>query len=221
MTNGIAKSTDAAIRKIIDGTTLSLGQDRVIDLYIPRASLDYVPADATINRAIELVAPRPALRSKCHEKVRLMVAFLHADHFSRPTPKGEIKRQFRQVASGLKGAKAALKRVSKESREWLLSCTDQPELFVLNLNLVIEQAKSGVKYLGSKRGRHQEIDKLNAAAFSFQLIREFGAAAPTLTTKGPYYELASTLYEAATSIPSCNLETYCRAYFKRYARSDR
>lgn len=220
MTNRSAKATESELLKIIDGTAFRLGQELVaaeIKFSIPRASLEYIPVDSTIKRAMELVDPSPELKSKCREKVKLMVAFLHADHFARPTPRGEIKKQCRQIVVGLRKTRAALKRLSEQSRTWLLSCLEDPEFFVLGLNLVMGQAEQGEIYLAGKKGRHQAVDKLNAAAFSFQLIREFGKAAPTLTTNGPYFELASTLYEAATTIPNCDLTAYCRRFFKRYA----
>ncbi|MFZ2068313.1 MAG: hypothetical protein WAV27_20260 [Xanthobacteraceae bacterium] len=60
--------------------------------------------------------------------------------------------------------------------------------------------------------RYDRIDKGYAAFAAFHLLEEFGACRPTLTAAGPYFELASALYEAAAG-RSENIERQCRSYF--------
>ena len=57
--------------------------------------------------------------------------------------------------------------------------------------------------------------KYFAAMFAFALIKFFSIRAPTLTTDGPFFRLATYLYEAATAIPDQNLERQCRREFHK------
>jgi hypothetical protein len=53
--------------------------------------------------------------------------------------------------------------------------------------------------------------KLSAASFASQLIEGYGIKPPTLTIGGPYYELASVLYGAATGEHEADLSRQCKA----------
>jgi hypothetical protein len=57
--------------------------------------------------------------------------------------------------------------------------------------------------------------KLTAASNAFRLIKDFSGARPTLTAGGPFYELASTLYEGGTGNVMADLSWYCRKIFHR------
>src|SRR5690349_15799243 len=187
MTTGRAKEpVDTSFIKLLDGIPrLGFGPPEVIDAWIPKASLSYIPSPDVVERSLNLIGPPPEQRVVCCEQIIYMIRLIHADHFARPTPRGEVKKQFTQFGAALKKAKSALKRISTESHTWLMSCVDEPELFLLNINLLIHQAESGMKYIGSRRGRHTDLAKANTSLFAFQLLRAFAQKPPTLTVNGP------------------------------------
>jgi len=80
-----------------------------------------------------------------------------------------------------------------------------------SLSSLIDLAESVADRIVVKKGsRGTDFTKLNAASSAHQLLTKFGQKPPTLTTDGPYYRLASSLYESATGKPCMDLSRQCR-----------
>ena len=55
---------------------------------------------------------------------------------------------------------------------------------------------------------------------AYDLLIEFSSKAPTRTVGGPFYELASLLYESATGIVGADLSRACKGRLSAEAESD-
>lgn len=64
--------------------------------------------------------------------------------------------------------------------------------------------------LATRTGRHQDLTKLNIAQHAYDLLEEYASKKPNLTVEGPFYQLASVLYEAATGEQESDLQRPCR-----------
>lgn len=65
-----------------------------------------------------------------------------------------------------------------------------------------------------RRTRPSNMLKRFCALFAFDLIERFGGERATLTIDGPFFRLASVLYEAAAGTRDANLERACRLVFR-------
>jgi hypothetical protein len=65
-----------------------------------------------------------------------------------------------------------------------------------------------------RSGGRQNYRKQEAATCALLLLAHFGQR-PTLTGSGPFFVLASVLYEAATGEPNIDLDGQCRAAHKQ------
>ena len=72
-----------------------------------------------------------------------------------------------------------------------------------------------------RSGGHPNYRKQAAAEFAWALLALYGRKRPTLTTGGPYFDLASLLYEAGTGKEAIDLRRQCRAAFPRRAVAQR
>jgi hypothetical protein len=66
-----------------------------------------------------------------------------------------------------------------------------------------------------RSGSPGRIDKTFAATEALSLLRRFASGGPTLTAEGPFFNLATALYEKATGEASANLDWQCRQAFRR------
>jgi hypothetical protein len=88
---------------------------------------------------------------------------------------------------------------------------------------VLSSIKAQAKHLTDNTVFHKGgavIDrlKLSAAGKAFHLLKDFGTKFPTRTIGGQYYELASTLYEAATDKVGLDLSRSCKGFIKMRAQ---
>jgi hypothetical protein len=84
--------------------------------------------------------------------------------------------------------------------------------FLNELEALVTAAVEAADRMHIKGGKRLNAFKLMTAVHAALLIEIFGAKSPTLTVGGPYYELASILYGAATGEPSADLSRHCKTW---------
>jgi hypothetical protein len=85
------------------------------------------------------------------------------------------------------------------------------EIFLSDLEIAALRAELQSMQLKVPRsGGQPNYRKQNAAEFALVLLMQFGRKQPTLTPSGPFFSLASVLYEAVTGKKDANLERQCR-----------
>jgi hypothetical protein len=90
------------------------------------------------------------------------------------------------------------------------------EYIAINLEQQSQQLKV------PRSGGRTDYRKQTAAEFALVLLAHYGRKHPTLTTGGPFLELASILYEAATGKRNVDLDRQCRTVHQQYfPRRDR
>jgi hypothetical protein len=116
---------------------------------------------------------------------RMQRDFLPSQTFQGPLPYSLIRDTEREEATlsrFLKDVEIAAKRANQQSRR-----------------IRVTRAGGQPNYL-----------KKNAAFYAHLLLTQYGKTPPTLTTGGPFFELASLLYEAATGQIDVDLSNHCR-----------
>ena len=84
------------------------------------------------------------------------------------------------------------------------------------LEEVIETAKQLDQIIiGPVRAHRLPGRTKNVAAFAASTLPRLTGTPPTKTVNGPFYELASLLYEGATGIEGADLQRSCRSYLSQ------
>lgn len=90
------------------------------------------------------------------------------------------------------------------------------QMFLSKLEYIainLEQQSQQLKV--PRSGGRPDYRKQTAAEFAL-VIAHYGRKHPTLTTGGPFLELASILYEAATGKRNVDLDRQCRTVHQQY-----
>jgi len=128
------------------------------------------------------------------------------------TPTRADREALRRFAEALMDALTALSEARCVHYLSVLLPAFNAAKFSKELLRPIIAAKHAARGMRLKDGKPFNKLKLDAACFANQLIEDFGTKPPTLTIGGPYYELASVLYGAATGEHEADLSRQCKAF---------
>jgi hypothetical protein len=167
-----------------------------------------------IERALELIKPKPEQRAACAGDVKdrvQMLMFLHRTCRNVPSP-GTLRNEFNEIADFLKNFRRGFNKFSAISRAMIFwKDPKREEAFFKELDQRINAAQLNHDWLIVPPGGHRWNDTAAMAAkYAEELLRQFSAKPPTKTKGGAFYQLASLLYEAATGKKNVALEQYCR-----------
>jgi hypothetical protein len=184
-----------------------------------------------INRAVEIIAPDKTDESSCHCSVVYRIwAARDGNHCITDTVvdkkkilarlKGSLQKAKRSIAAlplplrddlfFLDFEAMQLKRTQLKRRYTNGPFSDPYSDFFAELNTLVRRIDHSAEY----SGRKIDTKKWNAAAAARDLMREFGRT-PTKTVEGPFYQLASILYEAINGVGEVNLNRQCRGVLRR------
>lgn len=168
-----------------------------------------------VVRALRLINPKPEQRESCATIIRERVALLHfvSGELRAIPSSGDLKKELQTIVADLKRTKTAICRRSAVCKGMVFHKDATRETAFLNeLDRLIESAKFHHNTLVVRRGSPRwDNAKAIAAKDANELLRSFSDKSLTKAAGGPFYRLASLLYEGATRKKNVNLEQYCRA----------
>jgi hypothetical protein len=184
-----------------------------------------------LERALLLIGSAADKRIDCDVWVRSCIVDIRYANFCPILPDAQIKGELAKLAAALKKLNSVIDNLSPCTflgrlnydtafRRWSKILTMPPQTLQQPIGISWVELKNDLdtkisfieKVQWPTRRGSPRVDyaKIVAAASDFLLLSKFGMKRPTLTIGGPFYELASVLYEGATYIPEANLERYCR-----------
>jgi hypothetical protein len=190
------------------------------------------------EQALRLINPLDDKKAVCQRSIKVLIAMIKAVHSNKERPAAQIRDDIQKLYAALRKTKAALDELFKSGcglhlpmkryrkhkiMESIRTKTHYQSEWLDFYNVVIakiallENLHNPIR----KGAPVSDPTKVLAAAHSFNLLSEFGRKQPTETIGGPFYELASLLYEGATGVRNANLERYCRKVFKGQEQSKR
>jgi hypothetical protein len=130
---------------------------------------------------------------------------------------GTVRKTLIKAIRDLRRLRAAFNQYPTVVKDMLFwKDAQEQETFLKRLDDGIKAAQLHHDVLVVPHGSKQRDGvALAAAGHAGELLQTFSAEAPTLTRGGPFFRLASLLYEAGTGKTDANLEKYCREQFKR------
>jgi hypothetical protein len=190
-----------------------------------------------VTRCLELIRPVPEKERACRADIVASIDWLKLMRASPTEVRwGALSAEHRQLLKLVNALRTATK-ILKEIDCWAVlfkkfwhppepdfpraPVVDRIEYdqFCDTLESIRAQAKKTADNLQIHRGGPVlDLIKLNAAGNSFHLLKDFGAVPPTQTIGGHFYELASTLYEAATGKVGLDLSHSCKRFIKERAK---
>jgi hypothetical protein len=170
-----------------------------------------------LNRAMALIEPSREQEASCKADIEQALRLLRL-YPSLLSNDGYVS--LRGVREELSAVRNTAKQLQKKLRSirWLIVLAlfgdhEQAIAFLDRLDRLEQDATDLVERSQSaparKGGSQIDVFKRLAAGFAFMLMKKFGKR-PTKTTTGPYYELASVLYEGATGLAGASLDRICR-----------
>jgi hypothetical protein len=182
-------------------------------------------APDVLSRCLAIIVTAAQERQSCCEQI---AGWLKLATWARANPKvsrgGDAKAR-REVAEDLRVLRSAATLMQQK-----------PYLALLNWGVEEEWARAAWKRAGeylasvvSAVDRFDEIEphvmttrppepcKFYCAMGAFDLLEKFSCHPPTLSADGPFYRLASVLYEGASGEGDVSLERPCRTAFRRLA----
>lgn len=188
-------------------------------------------SDTPAARALALIAPPGDRQQWCREALGQYTKMI-ADA-NKPPATRETKAQLSATAKSLRVALETIKKLPRSEQRRLLpdrarsseriktssimdliaddGLTDLSlELFLNELALAAANAEiRSMRLRVPRSGGRPNYRKQAAAELALLLLVRFDRQ-PTLTPDGPFFNLASVLYEAATGRKDANLERQCR-----------
>jgi hypothetical protein len=175
---------------------------------------------------LEQINPSPEHRFSCIKvilDVLEMMALIHAQE-GRPSP-ARRRAQLLSVSATLRRALGALDAILEsgvaqylsvhwihEDRIWKADL----QAFDLKARRIERAARTIAEKIDVPAGKPRLNEtKVYAARRAYNILDEYGAK-PTLTVDGPYFNLASLLYEAVTGKVSVSLEHACRVAWELF-----
>jgi hypothetical protein len=166
---------------------------------------------SVVERALRLI--RPKSERSCVVAIRERVSLLRrvAEELNRCPSPGDLKKELKTLEKDMKRARTAMRLCSMPCRSMVFFKDAKREAaFFQELDQLVESAKFHQDALVVRRGsRKWDNVKALAAKYAYDLLRSFSDRPLTKASGGPFYRLASVLYEAASGKKS-NLEQYCR-----------
>jgi hypothetical protein len=165
------------------------------------------PRPDIIERALSLIKPKPEQRAACATAIGQRDELLRRIHLvlgAIPSP-GDLKKRLKKIGGDLRRTRRLLDEPSG-----CVAAVVGPD-FLGEFDRLIDSAQFYHDAIAVRHGsRRWDNVKAIAARYANELLRSFGSAPPTKTPDGPFYNLASLLYEGATAKVGVDLEQYCR-----------
>jgi hypothetical protein len=161
-----------------------------------------------IERAMELIAPPADRERQCRRF--LSNDIMEIAEAGPPTAK-KSKEQLTAAAKALRAALEAVKAMPPFRRFLLLESLQAnflDQLASAASTVALQATRQRVPRDGGRR-TDARYRKQEAAWAAWVLLERYGQKRPTLTKDGPFPELASTLYEAATGKRDADLWHQC------------
>jgi hypothetical protein len=190
-------------------------------------------SETPIDRALGLIDPRPEKRQRCRELLIKEVNAITADPGALPSPK-ILKAELATAAKSLQSALRAIKKLPRTRQRVLLvplppvqggsslisllQASKRTEVrlerFLDQLDYAAAVADKQAKSISVPRtGGRPNYQKQAAAEWALILLAAFSRRRPTLTAGGVFFELANTIYEAATDKRDVDLSRQCRTAY--------
>jgi hypothetical protein len=166
---------------------------------------------------MELVQPTRRLK-ECTRQVSYSINLI-AQPMPDLVPIGVVKKQLRHLATALFKARAAIKSIPDELNDIIYEETTR-DVFIRHLSQVEHASqqladKLNVKRSGGAASAREEAKRARIAAkCAFDLLNDWGGQEPTLTASGPYFRLASLLFELATGQQEKDMSRACADYME-------
>jgi hypothetical protein len=200
-------------------------------------------SEIMLKQALDLISPRSDKLDDCRAKITQSIKWI-VDDSSGPSPR-QTKTRLTVAAKLFSDTADAFRALPRSRQHWLLlpqtSSLPSPPLsvgslydlvfhapqraklrvenFLRELEYASMQAKAQSKGIIVPRAGGRPNYRKQAAAWTAHLLmRQFGQKRPTLTVGGPFFHLASVLYEAATGEPDVDLSRQCRSAFKAWRK---
>jgi hypothetical protein len=222
MRGNIAKKTKHSRKSPATRASTSQGTGRAWEgLLDPR---DANQLEEIVNRALQLLNPTDEEKTECRERVKECMLFVRAiaAGISRNPSSAQIRDDFENLAAALRRAKKALDKLCEtdcllylpmnDGDPWRSPLKAEWGQFYNALTAKLALLETRKNYV-PKGSPLPDPAKRSAAWYSVYLIAVCGRKRPTKTLDGPFYELASLLYEGATYTAHANLERHCRRIF--------
>ena len=190
-----------------------------------------------VEEMIKLIQPDPGAEARCREKIGECIIRIKKINKERPVdlPVAAVKAESKQLHTALMKVRLLVSQLSFLARTSLFydGPRDYPEWFdyedcvkfdrqycglnsaefARDVNSLIERTGELAKGLQPpKAAPRQRPSKTSASEDAYRLIEEFSPFPPTLTKGGPFFLVASKLFEAATGEHESDLTRYCRDY---------
>jgi hypothetical protein len=184
--------------------------------------------DSVIDRAVETIDPKIALspkrRAACRYDVERCIGWVKTVVDYVPTKKGLVK-PFSDLVTAARGMRAAADRLPRPLFIGLVfgskvGDVGEPiafDAFLRHLDRIEKAAGAFVRGVVVRKSGKRPPDvwrKDMAAQMADGLLNDYGAGA-TASNDGPYFNLASILFEGATGRPDVSIDRQCRAWLKR------
>jgi hypothetical protein len=194
-----------------------------------------------IDRAIGLIDPRRETRQRCRELLVKQVNAIAADPGALPSPK-ILKAELATAAKSLQSALRAIKKLPRTRQRGLLVPLPAVQVgFSLNnllriskrTELRLESLLDQLDYAAiaadrqsknitvPRTGGRPNYQKQLSAELALMLLAAFSGRRVTLTAGGVFFELANTVYEAATGKREVDLSRQCRTAYHDWRRRHR
>jgi hypothetical protein len=177
---------------------------------------------AIVARALRIVDPPPDKDEQCRETIASGMAWNRLLNRSpRSLSDRSVVRELRSTVSAIEAAHRSIDQLQGHIKAYALGALSahitKAALTVLAylagvLRANAERIAEGIREAG---GRRRDLGKQTAADTAYDLLNEYAGSPPTLTIEGPFYQLASVLYEGAMGHEEVDLQRHCRTAFKR------
>jgi hypothetical protein len=185
-----------------------------------------VTNDGPVTRALALIAPSKDRQQQRRED---LLRYIKAIANDPPRVPRETRARLSLASKSLRTSLAAVRRLPRSQQSRLLPPLSQSnslmdlllhaprlaelrlEIFLSDLRIAALSAElQSMRLKVPRSGGQPNYRKQSAAEFALLLLIQFGRKQPTLTPSGPFFSLASVLYEAVTGEKDANLERQCR-----------
>jgi hypothetical protein len=178
-----------------------------------------------IERALRLISVSSDDEESCREHLASSIAMSKVCYSVEDLikPGGAIKMELDTLAKSIKKTARLMEELSCESIAILFGevaaglVSDGRKSFgalYLLFEGLAQLVEDKMAHVPVRKGAPKsDASKLRAAGCAYLSLTRFGGTPPTLTVGGPYYELASVLYEAITGKKSIDLQRQCKIMF--------
>jgi hypothetical protein len=171
-----------------------------------------------VVRALDLIEPAPHRQDECRCTIESDVRLLKLVHddSSNSISSAKLRESLSAAVDALTDVQFRIRSLPKKYRSLVFRGLGEYTAPV-DSDTYMDATKNlerGIAFLRDhlhvpKGSRPRDPVKQVAALFARDLLRDYSAKKPTLTTEGPYLALASILYESVTGTEGADLRRYC------------